>query len=303
MWGMWNRWLIAALLALSLLAPALAGETILHEKTSAYGTVVVVDEDDGTRTLRFGRHGARQSAYRPDDPERLVLPYTEVALTALALSGEPRRILVLGLGGGTLAGFLRRHYPAAHIDAVDIDPEVVRVAKQYFGFREDGRMRAHVADGRKFIESAREPYDLIFLDAFGTTSVPAHLTTREFLEAVRRATRPGGAVVGNLWFRQYNKLFDSMVQTYRAVFDDLAVLHVVGTGNRILIALPRKNALDRGEFARLAREVSSARGFRFDMGDLVEKGYNAADASGEGGRVLLDRDLATGRQPNVIVTP
>ena len=301
-----GSWIIAALLALSLIAPAVAGETILHEKTSAFGTIVVVDEDDGTRTLRFGRHGARQSAYRPDDPERLVLPYTEVALTALALSGEPRRILVLGLGGGTLAGFLRRHYPAAHIDAVDIDPEVVRVAKQYFGFREDGRMRAHVADGRKFIEGAREPYDLIFLDAFGTTSVPAHLTTREFLEAVRRATRPQGVVVGNLWFRQYNKLFDSMVATYRAVFDDLAVLHVVGTGNRILIALPRRNALDRSEFARLAREVSSARGFRFDMGDLVERGYNAADASGEGGRVLLDRDLqppATARQPNVIVTP
>ena len=82
---------------------------------------------------------------------------------------------------------------------------------------------------------------------------------------------------------------------------------MVGTGNRILIALPRRNALDRNEFARLAREVSSARGFRFDMGDLVEKGYNAADASGEGGRVLVDRDLkqppTTARQPNVIVTP
>src|SRR5688572_12087907 len=242
-----------ALLALALAAPGFAGEAILHEKASAFGTLVVVDEGDGTRALRFGRHGARQSAYRPDDPERLVLPYTEVALTALALCGEPRRILLVGLGGGTLAGFLRRHYPAAHIDAVDIDPEVVRVAKEYFGFREDRRMRAHVADGRKFIEEVREPYDLIFLDAFGTTAVPAHLTTREFLESVRRVTRPGGVVVGNLWFRQFNKLFDSMVLTYRKVFDDLAVLHVVGTGNRILIAVPRRNALDCGEFARLAR--------------------------------------------------
>jgi spermidine synthase len=292
------------LVAIALATPGLAGEAILHEKTSAFGTIVVVDEGDGTRALRFGRHGARQSAYRPDDPERLVLPYTEVALTGLALCGEPSRILVVGLGGGTLAGFLRRHYPAAEIDAVDIDPEVVRVAKEYFGFREDSRMRAHVGDGRKFIEDARVPYDLIFLDAFGTTSVPAHLTTREFLEAVRRIVRPQGVVVGNLWFRQYNKLFDSMVLTYRAVFDDLAVLHVVGTGNRILIALPRRKALERGEFARLAREVSTARGFRFDMGELVEKGYHPGDASGEGGRVLLDRDLkqppAAGRQPAAV---
>ena len=70
-----------------------------------------------------------------------------------------------------------------------------------------------------------------------------------------------------------------------------AVLHVVGTGNRILIAVPRKNALDREEFARLARELSAARHFRFDMGDLVERGFHPGDASGEGGRLLLDRDL------------
>jgi spermidine synthase len=285
------KWCAGILLALAFGPPAQGGEAVLYEKTSTFGTIVVVDEADGTRALRFGRHGARQSAWRPDDPDHLVLPYVEVALTALALSADPRRILVVGLGGGTLPGFLHRHYPDAHIDAVDIDPEVVDVAKKYFGFREDAKLRAHVADGRRFIEEAREPYDLIFLDAFGTTAVPAHLTTREFLEAVRRATRPSGVVVGNLWFRQFNKLFDSMVLTYRKVFDDLAVLHVVGTGNRILIAVPRRNALERAEFARLAREVSSARRFRFDMGELVERGFHPEDATGEGGRLLLDRDL------------
>jgi spermidine synthase len=283
-------WLCGWLLALALIAPALGGEAVVHEKTSAYGTIVVTDED-GLRVLRFGRDGARQSVAKLSDPEHLELPYTQVALTGLALCGEPRRILVLGLGGGTLPGFLRRHYPAAEIDAVDIDPEVVRVAKEYFGFREDARMRAHVADGRRFVEEAREPYDLIFLDAFGTDSVPAHLTTREFLEAVRRITRPGGVVVGNLWFRRYNKLFDSMVYTYRRVFDEIAVVHVVGTGNRILVALPRKGPLERDEFARLAREVSVAQRFRFDMGELVDKGFHAADASGAGGRLLLDSDV------------
>lgn len=285
------RCLVAALLALALSAPLIAGDALVHESRSAYGTIFVTDEGDGTRALRFERHGARQSAVNPKDPDDLVLPYTQVALAALALSGEPRRILVVGLGGGTLPAFLHRHYPAAEIDAVDIDPEVVRVAKDYFGFREDALLRAHVADGRRFIEEARQPYDLIYLDAFGTDSVPAHLTTREFLQAVRRITRPGGVVVGNLWFRSFNRLFDSMVYTYRAVFDEVAMLHVVGSGNRILIALPRKQAIERAEFARLARDVSIARRFRFDLGDLVERGFHAADASGAGGRLLSDSDL------------
>ena len=285
------RWCAAVLTAIALALPALAGEAILHERKSDYGTIIVTEEPDGNRALRFERDGARQSVVNPGDPDDLVLPYTQVALTGLALSGEPRRILVIGLGGGALPAFLRRHYPVARIDAVDIDPEVVRVAKEYFGFREDRLMRAHVADGRRFVEEAREPYDMIFLDAFGTDAVPPHLATREFLQSVRRITRPEGVVVGNLWFRRYNKLFDSMVHTYRSVFDELAVLHVLGTGNRIVIALPRKKELDRAEFARLAREVSAARRFRFDLGDLVEKGFHAADASGRGGRLLLDRDL------------
>ena len=293
------KWCVGVLVALALSAPILAGESVLYEKASAFGTIVVVDEGDGTRALRFGRHGARQSAWRPDDPEHLVLPYSEVALTGLALAADPSRILVVGLGGGTLPAFLHRHFPAAHIDAVDIDPDVVAVAKKYFGFREDSRLRAHVADGRRFIEEAREPYDVIFLDAFGSSAVPAHLTTREFLEAVRRVTKPSGVVVGNLWFRQFNRLFDSMVLTYRSVFEDLAVIHVVGTGNRILVAVPRRNALDRAEFARLAREVSTARRFRFDMGDLVERGFHPGDASGEGGRLLLDRDVRSREEMKV----
>ncbi len=52
-------------------------------------------------------------------------------------------------------------------------------------FVEDGRLRAWVQDGRTFIEQSREKYDLILLDAFGSDSIPWHLTTREFLEAVR----------------------------------------------------------------------------------------------------------------------
>ncbi|HKA58197.1 MAG TPA: fused MFS/spermidine synthase, partial [Gemmatimonadales bacterium] len=230
--------LATLLVAATLAAPAGGYESVLYEKKSEYSTVVVTDEGDGLRALRFGRNGVRQSLVKPGDPEFLGLPYTRVALTGLGLCDAPRRMLVLGLGGGTLPAFLRRHYPDAEIDAVDIDPEVAFVAREYFGFREDARMRIHVADGRKFIESVRQPYDAIFLDAFGSDAVPPHLTTQEFLRAVRRAVSPGGVVIGNIWDRAYNRLYDSMVRTYREVFDELFVVAVADSGNRILLALP-----------------------------------------------------------------
>jgi spermidine synthase len=282
--------LLAFLLAgAALAAPALAYESVLYEKKSAYSTIVVTDEGDGLRALRFGRNGVRQSLVKPGDPEFLGLPYTRVALTGMALCEEPRRILVVGLGGGTLPAFLRRHYPDAVIDAVDIDPEVALVAREHFGFREDDRMRIHVADGRKFIESVRQPYDAIFLDAFGSDAVPGHLTTQEFLRAVRRAVTPGGVVIGNVWDRAYNRLYDSMVRTYREVFDELYVVGVVDSGNRILFALPRRQPLDRDELARLARDSQAAKRFRFDMGELVQRGFLSEE--GDGGSVLRDAAL------------
>ncbi len=119
--------------------PTHADGTLLYEKASAYGTVVVTDEGDGLRALRFGRDGVRQSLVKPGDPEHLGLAYTPVALTGLALCNAPNLFLVIGLGGGTLPAFLRRHYPEAEIDAVDINPEVVFAAKTHLGFREDVR--------------------------------------------------------------------------------------------------------------------------------------------------------------------
>lgn len=95
----------------ALVSLARADQTVLYEKASTYNTIVVTEEENGVRTLRFGKGGVRQSAVKLGNPDFLALPYTPVALVGLALSEEPRRFLVVGLGGGTLPMFLRKHYP------------------------------------------------------------------------------------------------------------------------------------------------------------------------------------------------
>ncbi|MBI3068169.1 MAG: fused MFS/spermidine synthase [Betaproteobacteria bacterium] len=294
--GMHRRIILRAALfaVVALVALARADETVLYEKASAYSTIIVTEED-GLRILRFEKGGARQSVVKPGDPDYLGLRYARVALVGLALSEQPRRILVVGLGGGTLPMFLRKYYPKATIDAVDIDPDVVHVAKRFFGFREDSHMRAHVADGRQFIEKVRQPYDVIFLDAFGTDNVPPHMTTQEFLQAVRRAVKPGGSVVGNIWGPGSNPLYGAMVRTYQEVFDELFILDVQGTNNKILLALPRKQPLDRDALARLARKVSAARRFRFDLGDVGNYSFQHARGKNPDARVLRDPDTGQPR--------
>jgi spermidine synthase len=290
----WRPFLAALSVVVALVAAVALAHvdgTVLYEKASAYNTIVVTDEGNGLRALRFGKGGVRQSAVKLGDPGYLVLPYVPVALVGLALSGETRRFLVVGLGGGTLPMFLRKYYPEATIDAVDIDPDVVDVAKRFFGFREDEFMNAHVADGRQFIEKSRQPYDVIFLDAFGSGSIPAHLTTREFLQAVRCVLTPGGVVVGNLWGREINPRYDSMVRTYQEVFGKLFVLDVRGAGNKILLGLSRQQPLGRDELIQRAREVSAAKRFPFDLSDPVTYGFVGTPPKGQRGRVLRDRDL------------
>ncbi len=276
---------------LAFVAPPLvscAADAVIYEKASSYNTIVVTEDHRGLRTLLFERGGGRQSVVKPGDPDHLELAYARAALAGLALCGEPRRILVVGLGGATLPTFLRKHYPDATIDIVEIDPEVVDVARKFFGFREDERMRAHVADGRRFIESAREPYDAIFLDAFGARNVPAHLTTQEFLRAVRRTVAPSGVVVGNVWRRASNPLYDPMLRTYQEVFDELFILEVAGDVNAIFLALPRKQGISGAELAARAREVSTTRRFRFDLGEVVEYGFVDAREKNPSVRVLRD---------------
>jgi spermidine synthase len=279
---------LSLFLALSLAACA---QTVIYEKASSYNNIIVTEDSNGMRTLLFERFGGRQSVVKPGDPDHLELAYSRVALVGLALCEGPRRILVVGLGGGSLPMFLRKHYPTAEIDAVDIDPGVVEVAKKFFGFREDERMRAHVGDGRQFIENVRQSYDLIILDAFGARSVPAHLTTLEFLQAVRRALATGGVAVSNIWRPSHNAVYNEMIRTHQAAFDELFILEVPGDVNNILLALPRKQAVDRSELTRTARRISAEKQFRFDLGDFVVYGFTVVTGRNYPGNVLRDADL------------
>ncbi|MDP1674692.1 MAG: fused MFS/spermidine synthase [Burkholderiales bacterium] len=288
----WRCGLRAMVLACALLATAAhpAGP-VIYEKASAYGTVVITDEGEGLRALRFGRDGVRQSLVKPGDAEYLGLAYLPAALAGLALCSEPQRFLVVGLGGGTLPTFLRHHYPASEIDAVDINPVVAAAAKSHLGFHEDARMRIHITDGRRFVESVKRPYDVIFLDAYGADSVPAHLTTQEFLAAVRRAVHPQGVVVSNLWSVAIDPPYESMVRTYRDSFDELYVLRVGRTNNRILFALPRPESLNRSELAARARKLSATKHFNFNPGQLIERGLISADNEAAGGKLLTDANI------------
>lgn len=288
-----HRAVLRLLLLVSMLAAlpaALAGERLLLEKKAMFGSVYVTEDDDGMRTLRFERYGARQSVVKLGDPGHLELPYARVLPLAFAFVDQPKAALVIGLGGGTIPSFLRKAYPAMKIDAVDIDPVVVEVARSHFGFKEDAQLKAHVADGRQFVEQSRDRYDFVFLDGFGADSVPAHLTTREFLTAVRSLLAPGGIVVGNLWGRDVNRKYDSMMKTYRDVYQGLYVVDVVGSGNKIVLASPTRYTRNHRDLVTRAYSTAQRLRLKNDLGEIADKQMRLPGIDGESGELLTDAD-------------
>lgn len=288
----WQRRVMSLLVAALVVAcsssrPA-SGEVVVTERESPHYTVYVIEDAQGIRRLRFERDGVDQSAVLLGDPDHLVFAYMRGLTAAIALRPTPARVLIVGLGGGTLPMFMRAHLPEAHIDVVEIDPVVIDVARKDLGFVEDARLVAHLADGRRFIEGASGSWDLIVLDAYGRESIPKPLATRQFYEAVRRRLAPGGLVAANLWSDGADKRYRSMLRTFEAVFPEVHVVALPFSESRIVLAFGQAEGLTRDVLVARSEALRKAWALRFDLPLLVRKGYAAPDALPRGGAVLVD---------------
>jgi spermidine synthase len=297
---MFRVWLAAALslgAAECSLARAANSEKTIFTKVTPYATISVKKNKDGLLTLWFGGSKYPDSAVKVGDPDHIEFEYVQAMAVALALASEPKRVLVIGLGGGTLPSFLRKHYPEMAIDAVDIDPDVVDVAKRFFGFREDATMRASVADGRQFIEKCEAPYDIIFLDAYGSENIPYHMATKEFLLAVRRATAPKGVVASAIFWAPENRLHDEMVRTYQDVFGSVYIVSTKYGPGEIVLAMPANTPVARASLARRASQLSRDQKLEFDIGSYIRSGFRAPAPVSRTARILLDKDKAGPSRP------
>ena len=248
------------------------GDRLVFDGESSFGRVRVVERADGLRSLYTGEGRARQSAVYPGRPMHLELAYTRVAMVGLALVPADGRILFVGLGGGAMPMYARAVLPRARIDAVEIDPLVVEVARRHFGFRTDSRMAVHVGDGRAFIEGAPPAsYDLVVLDAFSDDDIPFALTTWQFLEAVRARLAPDGVVVSNLW--SSGREYEPMLATYDSVFGGVHLVRVGRRSQRILVAGRGPRRLSRSTLVRATRELAARVELGFDLPGLVADGY------------------------------
>jgi spermidine synthase len=201
---------------------------------------ISVSDQAGLRSLQLGEgDNPIQSCISLKNPNTLILSCSQLMLAALYLNASPRKILIIGLGGGVLSRSIAQLLPQSDITNVEIDPLVVQVAQNYFHFTPDSQQHITIDDGRNFIEkelAQGQQYDLIMLDAYDDQYIPTRLMTLEFLQSVKALLSEEGVLAANTF--SVSALYDRESATYAAVFGKFYYLTF---NNRIILA--QKKAL------------------------------------------------------------
>jgi len=207
------------------------GVHLLYEKDSAYSYIQVVEKGlPPERTLRLD--ALIHNKYRPGSPDELLYQYERI-FAALTEShsqqvSRTRAFSTLTLGGGafTLPAYLERHYPEARHSVVEIDPRVVRTAHRFFDLPDSTSVHVTIEDARRYVEErqGQRQFDIIYCDAFNAYSVPAHLTTREFVLQLSRVLSSNGVLLANVIdILDLGRFLGAYVATLQSVFPSTTV--------------------------------------------------------------------------------
>lgn len=167
----------------------------IHQEDSPYQQVRI-SENDLFRYLIL--NNTFHAVMWKVEPTFLALPYSQVMMGVLPLVERPKRGLILGHGGGSLAKWLAEKWPELELDVVEMDPVVVEAAEKYFQYVPPENHHVFVEDARTFLRNSSYEYDVVWVDVFARHLIPFHVTTQEFFEELRRHVTPNGAVAVNL---------------------------------------------------------------------------------------------------------
>ncbi|KEQ56295.1 Spermidine synthase protein [Marine Group I thaumarchaeote SCGC RSA3] len=168
---------------------------LIFEKETMFSHLDIIEYGDN-RSLYLD--GLRHSSMNMRDPLDLVIDYTEYFHLGMMFNPAAKDILFVGGGGFSGPKNFLALYPDTKIDVIEIDSDVIDVAKTYFNLETNPRLQIFNDDARKHLSMFDKKYDLIILDAYATNYVPYHLMTHEFFQLLEKRLEPNGVVVSNL---------------------------------------------------------------------------------------------------------
>ena len=242
--------------------------TVIHKDFWHEHLVEVIDNGI-FRTLFFGGN-ILQSQMSKRQPHHLLIPYTCTMMAALLCKPNPQRVLLVGVGAGSLIRFLQHHFPECHIDAVDHSPHIIDLARGYFRLPENDFVTIHCCDGLEFVRNVQESntYDLILVDAFNEQGMATDIYTLEFFGLCANILSANGIVSSNLWSGKQEEYAEAISAITRTCKEHITI-SVTELGN--VITLSFKTAVPWQKIDRPKAELRQlSQRFGFDMQAIVK---------------------------------
>jgi len=242
LWMPFALGLLAALVLRGPLRPTSRGAQLLYEKESAYNYIQVARW--GTANILFLNEGQGvHSIYFPDAPAYLETQGTwDYFLAAPFFNAPPfttadvTSMAMIGLAGGTIPRQYTAVFGPIPIDGAEIDPDIARVGREYFGMTEPN-IHVIVQDGRLMLANSPSHYDVIGIDAYRLPYIPWHLTTVEFFQSVHDHLTERGVLAINVGRTvQDRRLIAAFAATLKQVFPAVHVIDVPNSCNSIMVA-------------------------------------------------------------------
>jgi spermidine synthase len=234
----------------------------LSKSVLSDSTVEVVEER-GVRSLHLGT-GAIQSSMKLTRPWDLELAYTRAMMAYLLFVPEPDKVLMIGLGGGSLAKFIRKHRPQTRITAVELNPQVVSAARGHFFLPpDDETLHVLIDDGAVYMPAHPQSADVILLDGYDAGNQVESLATPGFYQACRSALKQGGILSVNLW-GQDKGFTDYFARLVEAFDGQVCSMSIQGKTNVVVLAINGEGGSSRLENA-LAGAAHASKDWGLDL--------------------------------------
>jgi spermidine synthase len=198
---------------------------------------------------------ATQSAMLLNDPDALIAQYTRKMMSFLLFNPDPKHIVMIGLGGGSLPKFCYRHLPRTQITVVELDADVIAMRDEFCIPADDERFRVVHEDGARFVERLEQPMDVLLIDAFDADGIALSLGKANFYRCAARKLTADGVLVMNFW-GPCERYVENLVPARAAFGDSLLLVPVSGDSNVLLFAFKQKPPQSIGhELEAAARQL------------------------------------------------
>lgn len=198
-------------------------DNILFEIESNFHNIKVIENEVG-KFLHYA--DTYQAGFINIEFYKGNLPYINYFLIPYLMNPKIKNILLIGMGSGKIINdfeFLFEDLNA--IDVVDLEENIVDIAKNYFDFKQSEKFNFILQDGLTYLRNNKKKYDLIVVDVANNDGIDLRFLSNDYFLSIKKSLKKDGIFVSNMcaspdFKNKKNIFFNKFFPTYKSYFSN-----------------------------------------------------------------------------------